>query len=320
MPPRAAPGPRAVPPPATGMSTPMLMAVIVPILRLFFLFTPITQPSSLNLQRPFSTSSPIAPRGEDGTLEEGWKPKALLVTAHPDDEAMFFAPTVHGLRLAGWDVSGLCLSNGNGDGLGHVRKDELYAGYKTLGVAEDHVTLIDNSDLQDGMSTEWDPALVASFITDSLSANPVDVIITFDGQGVTSHSNHKAIPSAISHLSPTSRPRVLALKSPETVPKFTGPFYIIYLHLKGLPCLPIFRSNPAAQAVLSQVLSIFNLSPEEQEGLCNADTHVLISDLGGWTTGVQAMRAHKSQMVWFRYLYLLASRLMWVNELEEVKI
>lgn len=37
---------------------------------------------------------------------------ALILTAHPDDEAMFFSPTILGLREAGWHVKGLCLSNG----------------------------------------------------------------------------------------------------------------------------------------------------------------------------------------------------------------
>jgi hypothetical protein len=38
--------------------------------------------------------------------------KVLLLTAHPDDEVMFFAPTVMALVSAGWEVSGLCLSTG----------------------------------------------------------------------------------------------------------------------------------------------------------------------------------------------------------------
>jgi N-acetylglucosaminylphosphatidylinositol deacetylase len=36
----------------------------------------------------------------------------LLVTAHPDDEAMFFAPTIHTLLQQGASVHILCLSNG----------------------------------------------------------------------------------------------------------------------------------------------------------------------------------------------------------------
>lgn len=44
----------------------------------------------------------------------------------------------------------------------------------------------------------------------------------------------------------------------------------------------------------------------------------MINDLRGWAIGLKAMMAHNSQLVWFRYLYLAFSRLMWVNELVEV--
>jgi N-acetylglucosaminylphosphatidylinositol deacetylase len=36
----------------------------------------------------------------------------LLVTAHPDDEAMFFAPTISRLLQQGTSIHILCLSNG----------------------------------------------------------------------------------------------------------------------------------------------------------------------------------------------------------------
>jgi hypothetical protein len=38
--------------------------------------------------------------------------RALLVIAHPDDESMFFAPTLHRLHSQGAAVLILCLSNG----------------------------------------------------------------------------------------------------------------------------------------------------------------------------------------------------------------
>jgi hypothetical protein len=38
--------------------------------------------------------------------------KVLLVTAHPDDEAMFFVPTITALRASDADVVLLCLSTG----------------------------------------------------------------------------------------------------------------------------------------------------------------------------------------------------------------
>lgn len=46
-------------------------------------------------------------------------PRALLVIAHPDDEAMFFVPTLQSLRAhLHADVRVLCLSNGTVSVLG----------------------------------------------------------------------------------------------------------------------------------------------------------------------------------------------------------
>eukprot|EP00035_Acanthoeca_spectabilis_P037791 m.47445 g.47445 ORF g.47445 m.47445 type:complete len:102 (-) comp8864_c0_seq1:2284-2589(-) len=43
----------------------------------------------------------------------------LLVTAHPDDEAMFFGPTIARMRRLGHTVHILCLSTGNFEGPWH---------------------------------------------------------------------------------------------------------------------------------------------------------------------------------------------------------
>ena len=64
---------------------------------------------------------------------------ALLVIAHPDDECMFFTPTLLGLQRQGVAVHVLCLSTGNFAGLGATRARELRASCTALGVAEGHV-------------------------------------------------------------------------------------------------------------------------------------------------------------------------------------
>ena len=75
----------------------------------------------------------------------------LLVIAHPDDEAMFFVPTIHTLvQEAHSNVYILCLSTGNFDGLGSVRTEELYASAKVLNVANTNVKIINDPTLQDG--------------------------------------------------------------------------------------------------------------------------------------------------------------------------
>lgn len=77
----------------------------------------------------------------------------LLLTAHPDDECMFFAPTL--LGISSWanslegekstttNLHSLCLSVGNADALGNVRRDELSKSLDVLGIDENRRQLID---------------------------------------------------------------------------------------------------------------------------------------------------------------------------------
>lgn len=72
----------------------------------------------------------------------------LLLTAHPDDECMFFAPTL--LRLLDDtamekrpEVHSLCLSVGNADGLGDVRRHELERSLDVLGVEDGRRWVVD---------------------------------------------------------------------------------------------------------------------------------------------------------------------------------
>ena len=79
--------------------------------------------------------------------------RVLLLTAHPDDECLFFAPTVSSLlaQPSAPDASGrtvelysLCLSTGDADGLGEVRAGELARSLDILGIPEGRRWLIDH--------------------------------------------------------------------------------------------------------------------------------------------------------------------------------
>jgi LmbE family N-acetylglucosaminyl deacetylase len=70
----------------------------------------------------------------------------LLVIAHPDDEVMFFGPTLIGITNSSNEnnVRVLCLSNGtfflneltlgDADGLGHIRERELQDSLRHFGI------------------------------------------------------------------------------------------------------------------------------------------------------------------------------------------
>ena len=64
--------------------------------------------------------------------------RVCLLIAHPDDEAMFFAPSVLALTrpASGNRLRILCLSTGDADGLGDTRRRELRKSARLLGLGE----------------------------------------------------------------------------------------------------------------------------------------------------------------------------------------
>lgn len=73
--------------------------------------------------------------------------RICLLIAHPDDEAMFFSPTVLALTdpKHGNHFKIICFSTGNADGLGETRKKELVKSATMLGLrTEDDVLVIDD--------------------------------------------------------------------------------------------------------------------------------------------------------------------------------
>ncbi|XP_064892466.1 N-acetylglucosaminyl-phosphatidylinositol de-N-acetylase isoform X2 [Columba livia] len=124
--------------------------------------------------------------------------RALLVTAHPDDEVMFFAPTVLGLGRAGARPAVLCCSAGNYYNQGEIRKKELEQSCFLLGIPASDVTVIDHRDLPDNPAVEWDTQLLAAFVLEHIEANNINLVITFDSGGVSGHANHISLYTALS--------------------------------------------------------------------------------------------------------------------------
>ncbi|EPS39221.1 hypothetical protein H072_7023, partial [Dactylellina haptotyla CBS 200.50] len=83
---------------------------------------------------------------------------ALLI-AHPDDEAMFFAPTIQALTDPSSQntVQIVCFSIGDAEGIGQIREHELLESASLLGVPDVNSTVIvhDHPHLPDSMSKLW---------------------------------------------------------------------------------------------------------------------------------------------------------------------
>jgi len=209
----------------------------------------------------------------------------LVVFAHPDDEAMFMTPTLRALISKGWTVYFLCLTDGSGGGDGSVRAAELLASGDYFGVAPTHIEVVADPDLPDSMQAAWTTQLVAQYITRAVQRWCPGHVMTFDAFGVSGHVNHRAVHAGVAawrkshdeeHL---TRPNVWALRS--------QPLYWKYLG-------PLVRLFPAPSASRTGAV-VFH--PPWCDIRCP----------------FMAMRRHKSQLVWFRYLFVWFSSYTYEN-------
>lgn len=144
--------------------------------------------------------------------------RVLIVTAHPDDESMFFGPTILSLaKRPNCQLYLLCLSNGslqtfpcivhgsnhlsnhvtfiagNYGNNGRTRQIELWNACRVLNIPAENITLVNASQLQDDPSANWKSPIIAKQILKQVHSLDIDVIITFDREGVSHHPNHCAI-------------------------------------------------------------------------------------------------------------------------------
>jgi len=193
------------------------------------------------------------------------KKKILFVTAHPDDECMFFTPIIKNLVVNN-ELYILCLSNGNFEGLGSKREEELVKSCVILGFKKQNVYCENNSKLQDGF-VAWDKELVSSIILEKIKNLNINMIITFDESGISSHPNHIATFEGVENLIKTKRIsseiKAYSLLTTNILRKYIGIFDVLF----------------------SVRDEYFYISPDFRDA---------------WN----AMFVHRTQLVWFRYLYL----------------
>lgn len=118
--------------------------------------------------------------------------EVLIIIAHPDDEAMFFLPTINFLIKNNFKIRLLCLTNGNYYGLGKTREKEFEKVCKLLKIED--IKLIDNPLIQDNFKEKWKEEAVEKTLSDYFqeenNLEKIGNIITFDERGVTNHPNH----------------------------------------------------------------------------------------------------------------------------------
>ncbi|KAJ3865250.1 LmbE-like protein [Lentinula novae-zelandiae] len=253
--------------------------------------------------------------------------RVLLVTAHPDDECLFFAPTIFGLANGSQlndasqdgsigqnnenELFSLCLSVGDADGLGHIRKEEYEKSLDVMGIKDTNRIALDDPYLQDSMEVSWDIDYIADVVADFVIHHNITTILSFDQGGVSDHPNHKIIPFGIQ--------RMISAYPVYPPPKFyvliTVPISIKYV---GILAPLVAKFDLYAMNMLHSAadrLSAVGAKRNREETM-----PFFVAGINDYLVALQAMRQHWSQLVWFRWLNVMFSRYMWVNEWAEVEM
>ncbi|GAV71607.1 PIG-L domain-containing protein [Cephalotus follicularis] len=238
-----------------------------------------------SLCKIFHASNSPSFSGDGGALG---KRNVLLVIAHPDDESMFFSPTINCLISNGHNLHILCFSMGNADGMGKIRLNELYQACAVLKVPLEQVKILDHPDLQDGFGQVWNHNLLEMTIQEEIMSHDIDTIISFDKYGVSGHCNHRDVHYGVHMLvndTPKRNIEVWELVSINILRKYSGP-------------VDIWLSKMFAMQYPSGVMQ------------CLLNEHPKRS--------FDAMAQHLSQWVWFRKLFVSFSSYTYVNTLRKV--
>ncbi|CAF2358418.1 unnamed protein product [Rotaria sp. Silwood2] len=232
--------------------------------------------------------------------------RLLLVVAHPDDECLFFSPTLHVLRKQYHvNLSLLVFSRGNHVGLGHIRAMELYGSCQALNIPKERCISLDLSNIQDNPKVWWSEQQLIPMINEYIDKWSTDILVSFDRKGISGHINHQAVASAVRLLTQTNNNTMIKmsyeLKSVSVLRKYSSLFDFYLIFISFIPRL--------LRSLLSYLIPCTLISSPDLSRM------LLINTPNDYMVSRNAFASHKSQYSWDRYIYLIASRYMFINEL-----
>jgi N-acetylglucosaminylphosphatidylinositol deacetylase len=236
----------------------------------------------------------------------------MLITAHPDDEVMFFLPTMKYVDVV------LCLSDGNANGLGNIRKIELKQAVKAL--SRGKVEII-STKFQDGFKQEWNANDIALEIESTLNVidtnNKPIILLTFDEIGISNHPNHIACHYGVEEFLYRNRKQLFSQKSTATdqddvdsiIPNHHNKKKIEMIHAFSLKSDSILKKFTSVIGVTIHIL-MKNLLQRQPCKCCIFNASMIYA--------YQAMMLHQSQFVWFRKIFVIMARCLYLNEFMEI--
>ena len=282
--------------------------------------------------------------------------RIILLIAHPDDEAMFFSPTLLALTdpALGNYLKILCLSTGNADGLGETRKKELVESAMKLGVRrKEDVFVLEDGRFKDGMDQDWNTTEIAQVLADVFVPAPskqkLSTATSTKGKA-TANGKPRHSPTAPEPLrdKPSATMDVLITfdaggvsNHPNHRALYAGAVLFLRTLMRGysgwecpvalyaLPTVNILRkySSVFDALVTMTVGAISNVT-----GGLTGDKKISRAERGAkrvlfmsglqryWRAREAMVKGHRSQMVWFRWGWITIGRYMVVNDLKRERI
>lgn len=233
----------------------------------------------------------------------------LLVVAHPDDECLFFSPTLRVLQTRyHLNLNLIVFSRGNHVGLGETRARELLGSCQMFNIPQERCVSLDLANIQDNPKVWWPEEQLLPIIEEYVKKWSIDVLVSFDNGGISGHLNHRAVASAV---------RLFAQNQTNTMIKFSYELKSVSLLRKYSSILDFYwiflSSLPRLFHALLYTIDPFNFIPSLDQSYI-----LLLSTPNDYMASRAAFASHQSQYGWDRHLYLLASRYMLVNELKSI--
>ncbi|RLL93555.1 hypothetical protein CFD26_101765 [Aspergillus turcosus] len=232
----------------------------------------------------------------------------LFVTAHPDDETLFFSPSITYRRDDPHVQRALLVISS-----GERRRQEIRDSCSVLGIIPSRCVVLDEAELQDNPRKWWDEDLIEELVASHVRKWNVDLIITFDNGGVSGHINHRAVSAGV---------RKYITSTPHAPPAYTlQSTFLLRKYSSLLDLIP--TSIPFAWRILKAILTspassttngVHDLSPLDAYN----DKVLLVSSWRTYLVSRAAFSQHASQYSWDRSFYLVISRYMWFNNLNKL--
>lgn len=143
----------------------------------------------------------------------------------------------------------------------------------------------------------------------------LDKILTFDEFGISSHPNHISLERGVQAF--ISEEGILQKSESED--------HVLAFKLTTISILPKYLGFGDAftkrlqMGICTAFISKWRVLRRLYGNACmEMEQRTFLSSYREYWTALKAMRQHRSQLVWFRWLYVAFSRYMWVNEWEEI--